>query len=749
MTKAALNLKPVLDGNPSVATVQTLSLMGIYQGMVSDDNSIEITWAYMGLSCRLAQSIGLHRDSARWKLSTSEVQKRRALFWELFITDGFQSLATGRLPTFSLPFVDTELAADPDETLAEDGTAQPSFPAWKARFGQECIAPTVQATTKAHAPKYSVILELDRKIRDMELPKYATEPRQDGAGLSKTMAHYMPINYRELTLTYVHRCYFAQALSDHPQDPLRSPYAPSFLAGYRSACALLLSMQEQFELFPVQLARFWVLWTHAFSATVMLASIVTHGGITKTAQAAMGELRMSLDLFQNASKYGGRAVKFVPIIRRLHDKAYNSINQGFKMQKDIFTPRNVDGENQDELSIFGGRTHTVKSKTTKPSMKRSVSRRRTSPSAASSSGVPSPPESSRSSQSPAVTPSSSQDQHQQAGLPAPSYYHSLETYGNSVHPMLVDQMRSFEGQLEVQISNAAQYYLTPSSSASSVASPETVLPTSRAPTAEYPGDAAHGWHTAERTAHPPQPPPDIYHYAEPNQQALVPPQQHTSQPMFLADNHPQPQPVMHTMPMYGGAESNIIPLASSSQEQLQYPEFSMSISRSASQEYQHFDQPAQPYSQTWMTPSHSQSDELLPVYPTEGAAYELGAINTSQLPASQYQPHHITTPTHSESLGPHGHYQYQVPPPSQSSSQPPQYYPQYHQPMVSPPAPAPTENIMHHQHQHHQQPSAGVLPVHSGVPYSLQDAWTSFMQQELPRPGSDSSRSNTHSHQAR
>ena len=37
-----------------------------------------------------------------------------------------QSLATGRLATFSLPFVDCELPYDPDETLADDGTVQPS-----------------------------------------------------------------------------------------------------------------------------------------------------------------------------------------------------------------------------------------------------------------------------------------------------------------------------------------------------------------------------------------------------------------------------------------------------------------------------------------------------------------------------------------------------------------------------------------------------------------------------------------------
>lgn len=30
------------------------------------------------------------RDCARWKLPPAEVQKRRALFWELFITDCWQ-----------------------------------------------------------------------------------------------------------------------------------------------------------------------------------------------------------------------------------------------------------------------------------------------------------------------------------------------------------------------------------------------------------------------------------------------------------------------------------------------------------------------------------------------------------------------------------------------------------------------------------------------------------------------------------
>ena len=57
LTRAALSLEPVLERPPSVATVQALSLMAIYQGMCSGDNSIECTWALMGMATKLAQSV--------------------------------------------------------------------------------------------------------------------------------------------------------------------------------------------------------------------------------------------------------------------------------------------------------------------------------------------------------------------------------------------------------------------------------------------------------------------------------------------------------------------------------------------------------------------------------------------------------------------------------------------------------------------------------------------------------------------
>lgn len=58
LTRAALNLDPVLDRPPSVATIQTLALLAIYQGLCSGENSIESTWGIFGLATKLAQSVG-------------------------------------------------------------------------------------------------------------------------------------------------------------------------------------------------------------------------------------------------------------------------------------------------------------------------------------------------------------------------------------------------------------------------------------------------------------------------------------------------------------------------------------------------------------------------------------------------------------------------------------------------------------------------------------------------------------------
>lgn len=79
----------------------------------------------------------------------------------------------------------------------------PLVPAWKAQFGYECVSAVIQNTQIARVPKYSTIIELDRKVRDMELPKYAQQAPIEGAGLAEAMKYYMPLNYRNFSESLV------------------------------------------------------------------------------------------------------------------------------------------------------------------------------------------------------------------------------------------------------------------------------------------------------------------------------------------------------------------------------------------------------------------------------------------------------------------------------------------------------------------------------------------------------------------
>ncbi|KAI0767708.1 hypothetical protein C8Q74DRAFT_1318239 [Fomes fomentarius] len=779
LTKAALSLEPVMDRAPSIATVQVLSLMAIYQGMVADERSIESTWALMGLASKLAQSLTtpLDRDSSRFKLSAAETQKRRALFWELFITDCWQALATGRLPTFELPFVDSELPADPDETLADDGTPQPSFPAWKARWGKECVSPVVMGTLTAQPPKYSHILELDRRIRDMPLPKYAHGPPPQNAGLAQTMSHYMPINYLHLTLLYVHRVFFARALHDYPTDPMRSPYAPSFLAGYRSASALLSTVREQFALFPTQIARFWVLWTHAFSACVMMGSVVTRGGTTKTAQAALSELRLACEVFEHAATQGGRAAKFVPILRKLLDKAHAAHFQGLQpLRRDIFTPRTAEPEH-DELSIF------IATKSNRP--------QRTSPSVNSSA-------------SPGSQNGSDQDARNSQS-PGSEVFPGLDSsYRTAVHPNLVAELRSFEGQLDAQINQSSAFpSYADGSQQNEFANAGSQQQAYGAPQGAYVDQHQSGhiqqdpqasWYQAEHSYIPPVVP------GPPQQQQQQPPQSHQQQqypsqfvhsqqnvpshasesqsqshgqsyyPHAAASQTSNPTPIAshpHDIPVYGAAFSKAPSTSSSHYENHPYAHVAANASSQSLHDYSGYTAHSVPdqRSELWTVnvppnEAHYDMHARIPVQTDEQYAHHTGQYqhNMGVAQPQPLQPQHTGhaqyaegQPLQSQHVD-HGHPSYAPPPPLQ-----PQHtgqsqrglYPQHtgngHMPQHQEQALHPQYAYEHvHQQQQQEQQHHHMMPPPPPPPqqpinimqngYSLQETWTTFFQHELPMP---------------
>ena len=53
----------------------------------------------------------------------------------------------------------------------------------------------------------------------------------------------------------------------------------------------------------------------------MLSSVATHGSRSKIAPAALSELKNACDLFESASTYGGRAIKFLVSLTSISEDA--------------------------------------------------------------------------------------------------------------------------------------------------------------------------------------------------------------------------------------------------------------------------------------------------------------------------------------------------------------------------------------------------------------------------------------------
>ncbi|KAJ7904419.1 hypothetical protein B0H14DRAFT_3079297 [Mycena olivaceomarginata] len=320
-SRAAMALRSVFD-SPEMATVQAVLLMATYHNMGGRSYTMESSWSLMCLGSKrvflLLAELSLDRDSARWNMDPKTVNRRRFLFWELFSAELFQSIALGRPPSIRLSYVDCDLQ------------------------------------------RTETVLELDRLVRAKTLPAYLNVflGREDENCTPSVYMRGCLLGQVQVPLLYIHRTFFAQAMLDHPVNPLRSPYAPSFLAAYRCASGMIKANLNHFERFPELCCRWWVVWTHC--------CIVTRSPSSSMAPTAFIELGLACDLFEKGAKFSRRARSGLAILGKLREKAFQVYSQ---FRSGNPTPPPVSGfgpglfdYGEDELALFGGQTRVLVSR---------------------------------------------------------------------------------------------------------------------------------------------------------------------------------------------------------------------------------------------------------------------------------------------------------------------------------------------------------------------------------------------------
>ncbi|KAH9951098.1 fungal-specific transcription factor domain-containing protein [Amylocystis lapponica] len=435
--RSAMSLRPVYD-SAEVETVQAVVLMAGYHSLCSQRYSVESAWTLISMAMKLAQSLTVRsdRDSAQWNLDVKSVERRRNLFWEIHLFELIHCIALGRPPTSQASHIDCEIPADEESSIGEDGDPMQGFWHFKHEFSREIYSDVVSAMLCAKAPTYATILDLDRSIRQMALPPvrlYLRPDEDDYSDPALCMKSYLMSHYRSITMIHIHRTFFAQALLDHPESPLSSPYAPSFLAANRCASILVKSFIHHHERSGELCSRFWSMWTHAFSSAVILGTTVARIPHATMAPSALMELDLAVELFKKGAVQSVRARQALPVLVKLKERAVQAYTQfrNRHIAPTLGVQFKMGPEDQcvDELAIFGGQTRVLASKVLR---KRSKKERALSKARGSIADSGSPPE------SPATVTSSSDS----GSTPPPSGDEFTD-----VHPSLMDYLSQFRRPL--------------------------------------------------------------------------------------------------------------------------------------------------------------------------------------------------------------------------------------------------------------------------------------------------------------
>jgi transcriptional regulatory protein GAL4 len=94
----------------TIETVQAFLLLGNYLQKRDRPNT---GYSFVGLAWKLALGLGLHREVPK-AVDTVEYERRRSLFWVMYCFDNGFNITTGRPPTLSDGFIDTQLPRNID-----------------------------------------------------------------------------------------------------------------------------------------------------------------------------------------------------------------------------------------------------------------------------------------------------------------------------------------------------------------------------------------------------------------------------------------------------------------------------------------------------------------------------------------------------------------------------------------------------------------------------------------------------------
>ncbi|KAF8585315.1 hypothetical protein K439DRAFT_1660301 [Ramaria rubella] len=324
LVRAAMVSDPVIENTSLPGIHTTLILIWYFRLCPAGGGSLSYQWALTGVLNKLVQSIGLHRngrDPSVYIQDPVALQRGEQTFWEYNSLDIWQSYMFGRPTSMTNEAVSCK---QPTKIDVYPGHL-PEFYAWKYSFAS-VVSDVVRATTSPTV-NYGKILWYEKKLREYPIPAelvWQDEPVHNNENMGKTFQRCLVAVWQQLSIMYIHRPFFWELISEHPEKPVRHHYWRSIVAAYHSATTLVSYVRCLWLAYPQLLERMVPFWSHAHSAALVLGALVVLTPESQFAEGALEHFDVVCDMFREAEDSLQQHSNRKTALIRLRTKAHNT-----------------------------------------------------------------------------------------------------------------------------------------------------------------------------------------------------------------------------------------------------------------------------------------------------------------------------------------------------------------------------------------------------------------------------------------
>ncbi|KAL4250362.1 hypothetical protein ABKN59_005905 [Abortiporus biennis] len=261
-----------------------------------------------GVAVRAANMLRLQWDAAEAGYSKQDVQKRRRLFWEMYVWDTWGSFIMGQPPQMHLE--DSDCKFPENDIFPGQDPSETGWHLWKAKYSAALLPPTLKYAY-GHIPSnvsYGSLLDLAKKIRAFPVSSHlraplGPDPQPWNEHPRIAARQYSVFLTVESHIMYLHRTYFAIAMQESATDPLQHEYGSSVVTSQRCACRIWKCLKDLHGTHPESLRYVWYFWSGLYSACVLLAAVVIGSPGCSLAEESYKELSGVYDFYVEFSTY--------------------------------------------------------------------------------------------------------------------------------------------------------------------------------------------------------------------------------------------------------------------------------------------------------------------------------------------------------------------------------------------------------------------------------------------------------------